>query len=649
MSSSQLRRQPLFYVAAVCVVMAGYFRFRGLGVAPFAVDEYYLARSIEGVLRSGAPSFMCGGLYMRGLLLQYSSAALELAGASSEYAPRFICTLCSLLCLPATFILGKRAKDPVVGLVAVILCALSVWEIEIARFGRMYAPFQAVFLWYTVFFLRYTVDGNKRAIWPMIALSVAGPLVWEGGGFLAVLNLVSLFLRRWPEKMRRGDWVYLISSIALLGLSYAFLALSDDFRFQGSPVDSWPPGYSLAQSATPADHVAALKLPLVALKQHRGWLAAAVLPLLAALLAVRRIWQFRDRRFLSLALLLTVGAALLHQLLLVFGVFSLLLLTRLLSWEEFSTRRLIPLYVLIGVASAFWMLFALATVDWQSLPVGSFLGRAALLGDQFLRFPDVIAVVVRPWARAVPHLGAALLVLVAASFVSAVRNRTTDCERVLLIVLLVLLLAAGAITPPREETRYVFFLYPVALIIAVAAIRRLMSLSAAGSTASVLTATAALAGFALTEDFQPQHLLHIDSPQETFRLRMTPAMEEHLIIRTDYRAVAHWLQQHKTDDTTVINGVHGLDHYYNGIDYFYVEENNPNFPTWSCRKGTVERWGNYPLLYTTEALAAKLSEKPKAYLVAFSYDQDQTLASLAALHPRVAMATGDVIIIELRT
>ena len=39
-----------------------------------------------------------------------------------------------------------------VGLIAVAVLALSVWEIEIGRFGRMYAPFQALFAWYIVFF-----------------------------------------------------------------------------------------------------------------------------------------------------------------------------------------------------------------------------------------------------------------------------------------------------------------------------------------------------------------------------------------------------------------------------------------------------------------------------------------------------------------
>jgi hypothetical protein len=39
---------------------------------------------------------------VRGIVLQYSSAALQAGGLTAEYAPRLICTLCSLLSIAAT-------------------------------------------------------------------------------------------------------------------------------------------------------------------------------------------------------------------------------------------------------------------------------------------------------------------------------------------------------------------------------------------------------------------------------------------------------------------------------------------------------------------------------------------------------------------
>src|SRR5580658_8727212 len=108
MSTSQGWRQPLFYLAVIALIVGIYARFKGLGTAPFAVDEYYLARSIEGILRTGLPSFECGGFYTRGLILQYSAAAIQSSGASGEFGPRIISALSSLACMPAVFLIGRR-------------------------------------------------------------------------------------------------------------------------------------------------------------------------------------------------------------------------------------------------------------------------------------------------------------------------------------------------------------------------------------------------------------------------------------------------------------------------------------------------------------------------------------------------------------
>lgn len=638
-------RHPLWYLALAATLAGIYWRFKGLGSAPLAVDEYYLARSIENVLRAGIPAYRCGGLYMRGIVLQYSAAALQYGGLTAEIAPRLISALCSLLALPAVFILGRRTHGRVVGLLAVTIIALSVWEIETARFGRMYAPFQAVFLWYLVFFLRYTVDREIKALWPMIVLSVLAPLVWEGGVFLPLINILSLFLQRWPDRLRRADWPYLVGCTVLLGLALWFVTA--DFR--GYNADSWPPGYSRSLSVAATDPVTTLRFPVSAVRQHLWWLAAAVVPLAVTLLALRWIWSLRSRRFLAAGLLAMLVAAAAHQFIAVAAIGLLLLLTRLISWEELFNRRALPIHIAVVLFALFWLAFAVAITDWRAIDVSSLSRRSAMLAYQFLRFPDFVGVVVRPWARAVPHLGAALLLLLVIAIFRAARHAAvSDNERVLVSVFLVLLLAASASHPPRQETRYVFFLYPLAIIIALSTIARAVALLAgARAAAAGVTSAIALGGFALSEDFQPRHLLHIDSPTETFRVGMTPDMQSHLVIREDYRSLAQWLQQHRSAHDLIINGVHGFDHYFPEIDYFYVEERDPNFADWTCRKGTVDRWSNYPLLYSVAGLAAKVAETQKAYLVAFSYDRDAILASLSAMHPQVVATNGDVMIIEL--
>ena len=204
------REQPwLFAITCAALLFGVYARFKGLGTWPLTADEYYVARSVQNILRTGIPVYECGGYYPRGLLMQYLTAGLQLGGLSPELAPRLIAALSSLAALPAVYILGKRVHGSRIGLLAVIILALSVWEVEIARFGRMYAPFQALFAWYLVYFLKYTIDRDHRALWPMLALSAVLPLVmtiWLGHGiglyliaFYAGSALQGFLMRRRPS------------------------------------------------------------------------------------------------------------------------------------------------------------------------------------------------------------------------------------------------------------------------------------------------------------------------------------------------------------------------------------------------------------------------------------------------------------------
>ena len=634
------------YPMAAAVVVGALARFWQLGHAPFAVDEYYLSQSITNILHHGVPAFDCGGYYVRGLLLQYLCAGLRAMGLSAELAPRLIAALCSIAALPAAWLVARRVHGPALAAVVVGVLALSVWEIEMARFGRMYAPFQAVFLWYTVYFCRYTVDRDAAALRPMLVLSLLGPLVWEGGIFLLLANLLPPLMQEPSGRIERRHWPYLAIWSAVILANFWFLKA--DFR--GVHDASLPADFTRAMTQHLIDPLSTLQAPLRRLPQSYGWLALGVALALLSLPALRWIWSLRRQPLLALGLLCALGAALLHQFLLCAAVLLLLLLFRyadraLLFGREARTFRWVLLAALL-----FWVAFGLATLPTDQLPIGSRAREWAMLAYQFMRYPDFIGVVVRPWAWAVPHLGAGLLLLCAFETVRVLRSAGgLDNERALLILLLVMLLAASASPAPRQETRYVFDLYPLMIILAVAALAH--ALEAWLTQPAALTgATAALAlgGFALSEDFSPHHLRYIDSDAETFRLGKPPGVQSHLVIRDDYRALAGWLHANAPAGAVLINGVHGLDHYFPSFNYFFVDESSPNFPDWSCRLGTVERWNNYPLLYSTDGLAAAIRSAPAAYLVDFGYDSESLLQSLAPLHPRIVASEGAIIVIELQ-
>lgn len=648
-SSSLTRRSLLLLLVAVGALGLGvYARFKGLGAAPLSVDEYYLTRSIDNVIRSGLPAFKCGGFYTRGLIQQYLSAGLRLEGMAPELAPRLIAALCSLLVLPAAYLLGRRVHGRTVGLLAVTVLALSVWEIEMARFGRMYAPFQALSAWYLVFFVRYVVDREARALWPMLALSLIGPLVWEGGALLALANFLPIFLRPDPEKRPSGsDWIYLGGAMVLFAAAYWFVTA--DFR--GYNAASWPASFSRAMVALPHDPMSALTLPLLRLPYHPWWAALAIVPLIGALVALRRIWAWRQRPLAAAGLLALLLAAMLQQFAAMLAIALLLLLMRLVHWRELFGKAATALLVAVLLCAAYWLAFGVATTDWHTAASTGLAKAIAAFAYPYLRYPDVVGVVLRPWARAVPLLGSGLLLLIGGAMWRQCRSEEPmTAERALQVVFLVLLLAASASNPPRQETRYVFFLYPLAIVIALTAIVRVSQFVLQRRPAALsLGVILGLGGFALSEDFQPHHLLHIDRPSELFRVGMRHDMQDYLEMRDDYRELSRWLQQHAVPGRDlVINGVHGLDYYDSHIDYFFADQHDPNFASWSCRQGSVERWGNYPLIYSMTSLKATIMSSQETYLVVFAPDSTQMLASLADLNPHIVWAQGYVDVIALQ-
>jgi hypothetical protein len=646
-TSISVTRRSLLLLVAAALVAGVYFRFRGLGAAPLSVDEYYLARSVDNVLRSGVPAFSCGGYYARGLLLQYLSAALRLAGLTPELAPRLVGALCGLLTLPAAYILGCRIRGPKVGLLAVIVLALSVWEIEMARFGRMYAPFQPICAWYLVFFLGYTVDRDTRALWPMWLLSLIAPLVWEGGVLLTMANLLPPFLQRSPGvPWSRADWIY-VSSAALAFAAACWFVTAD---FRGHALPTWPAGAHPARLAVPTDPLAALDLPLTRLPRHAGWIVLAGGPVIAMLYALRWLWGWRARPVVAAGLLSVLLAALLHQFLAVTALLLLMMMMRQITWEELFAKDAAPLHICIAVSALFWLAFGIATTDWHSPAAGTIPRALAAFVYQYLRYPDFVGVVVRPWARAVPLLGLGLGLLIGVGLLRLARSaEPRNAERVLSIAFVVLLLAASATHPPRQETRYVFFLYPLAVVLALTTLDRVARFALKPRRAAIAVPLLSLGGFAMSEDFQPHHLLNIDRPAEIFRTEMNPDMQAHLEIRNDYRDLARWLQQRVTPDRDlVINGVHGLDYYYPRINYFFVDQRNPDFPDWACRHGTVERWGNFPLIDSVDSLKSKIAASRYTYLIDFLGNDPGLLAALAQFEPRITWSQGFVAVVELR-
>src|SRR5579871_3251356 len=477
--------RSLLGVLLVALVFGLYGRFAGLGIWPFGVDEFYLSRSVDHILATGLPEFPCGGFYTRGLSYQYVVALLRLlSGLSPELSSRLVSAIASLAGLPAAYLIGRRVGGRTLGLLTLIVLCASVWEIEMGRFARMYAPFQSIFLWYVWFFLRYSLDHDKKALVPMIILSVLGALTWEGGLLLGVTNLLPALLNHDRGRLRAGAPLFLIGMVivfvALLAItrslpSFASASSSAASTLTASAASAAPaaPAASAstaAAAAGPASPLAPRGALLTDWSRYRGRVVWIVLflagPLALGVATLSWIWSLRSRWMAAVGACVALASALTHQFALCAIACALLLLTGLLTWPEIAQRAVRRFFLALAACLVFWIAFGLLTHTWHEIVFPGAVAsshRWLAVAQHLAGYPDVFGEIVRPWGRTLPLLStgsAVLLVILGVAAVRAPDDRMATA-RVILVVLLVLMLTVGASHPVRVETRYTFFLYPL--------------------------------------------------------------------------------------------------------------------------------------------------------------------------------------------
>jgi hypothetical protein len=630
----------LLLVLGLAAAAAGlYGRFKGIGIWPLGVDEFYISRSIDHVLQTGLPRFPCGNFYTRGLLYQYVVAGLRLLGWSPEFAGRFVAGIASLLVLPAAYRLGRRMEGSSAGWLAVIILLLSIWEIEMARFARMYTPFQAVFAWYLVAYLRYTVDRHAPALRWMVVLSVLGVLTWEGGALLGVANILAVLVMHKNGRLEAADW----RRLAGLGLLLVLLVLATrDLRgFAQAPPTAGAPE-SEPEHASKWLQLASVWL--APLWRHPGWCVGLLLPLPFLVPAARWIASYRDRWLAAASLCLALAAAAAHLFLVSGAVLLLMLLLRLADWRELSDRRSRHFWWAMGGFLLFWIVCTALSFAEQAAPgaSGHAAGMAAEVLHRVAGFPDVYDEIARPWGRTLPILSveiAAALLYLAWSRIRTAPPAGTDPAAVLLSVIIVLALAIGVTDTDRLETRYTFFLYPLLVVLGVCAVLevarraagRTPAAAGAGSRVvrAVITACVPLLCFGATEDFQPRHILEVDSAKVNFRIGMSAAQAAHYYPRNDVRGAARWLAEHAQPGDVVISGIPSLDQYDHRLDYFYLDEADDRYEAYVCPDNRTERWSNLPVLYTGEALKPIVASGRPVFAVLYASTEERLRAYAA--------------------
>jgi hypothetical protein len=117
----------------------------------------------------------------------------------------------------------------------------------------------------------------------------------------------------------------------------------------------------------------------------------------------------------------------------------------------------------------------------------------------------------------------------------------------------------------------------------------------------------------------------------------------HLIRQADSRGAAIWLESHaRPGQDLIVNATPGVDFYFQGFDFAYIDWTHQRFLAYACDRGRRERWGNQRLLYTAESLRNAVVFGPRGFIVA-NTEQARELrqGALRDLQARVAYESPD--------
>ena len=189
-------RKPIRTIALLALLLgltAGlYGRIDGFGLRPLAVDEYYFVQSVGFILDHGIPSYPSGGFYGRGPLLQYVTAAGTFVLGVNEFAFRFPSFLFSLGSILLAYAYGRRVMGRPAALALGLVLLVSSWQIEFARFARMYSAFQFVTLLFLIALDDAYVRGKMQRRYVPHLLVIIAILTHELGILLAPLLFLPL-------------------------------------------------------------------------------------------------------------------------------------------------------------------------------------------------------------------------------------------------------------------------------------------------------------------------------------------------------------------------------------------------------------------------------------------------------------------------
>lgn len=443
-----------------------WLRVRNLGALGLELDEGHQALAVRGILEHGLPRVPSGDLYSRGWPFLYLEAAAAAVLGLSEFALRLPGVLFGTASIGMIYLLGARVFSRGVGLLAAAIFTFSIWEIEFARYARMYTAFQFAYLIALYNFYRGYVEGERthQVLLPFAAAFAIS--LHALGVMLATLFVIPFLLRRYTVA-RPAALVLNAASIGIFWIGYTRLIRvmnPTDGDASNAVESALLPGEGfLRQVAAAAASVVRedFNIPPLGLVRELGRDAPMLLALAAALVLIAcgyLAWTARRAaeprlQVLLIAALVAVG---LHQFGLALAVVAAALF---LYWD-----RLVSLER--GLMLAWSAAVALLAAFWWAVASDARLAAADLeRAEAFFAYPVFYRYFLRWYWEGWPRLTIAVVVALGLLSYRAARGHGPGTCLFVAGAVLLPALATSFLRSPFYEARYTFHLYPVVVLI----------------------------------------------------------------------------------------------------------------------------------------------------------------------------------------
>lgn len=609
-----------FWCALLCLFAIGIgvlARFQGLGAWCLAVDEFYIAKSVELILQKGIPLYPEGGMYWRGLFFQYIEAVSAGVFGLNEYALRLPSVLFNLLTIPPLYLLGRKRIGNAGAFLLVAFFCVSIWEVEFARFARMYSMFQCAFIWFLYCYHEGFFLGRNRAILWSYAIASISIGIYEGAIFMACLLFLPIIFQgvSIANQLRYGIWA---SAILLLNVVVPKVVA---WLFPGYSGSEYPKGFVLTQEGG-----GPLLLPDISLWESvflRGdlWGAGYILLVLmgiglAYFFMKSSLWDWR-KKVIGLSLLV---AGFFH----LFGIVLSILLIAYLT-QNFDPKLVVRKtheanigLFLIGCLG-FWLAVGWLTATGHIVTPGvESLSLKKILAIVF-HYPRVMEEVGFLWFDVMPHFMMASCLFGMMVLWCSKNSTRFLADHFLLLVLVICFLILGGIYTFYNSTRYSFFLYPLILLLWFEG--ALAFKSWLEHTLSPNPLLNKISGFAvvllpfglllISEDFSFAHLRNIGNAEVNFRLNVSEDVAIHYYQREDVRGPAEFINETWKPGDLILNAVPSSSFYLTHANYIFYDEQSSLFRENSQHEGTKDRWGN-PILYDKDTVQQAVEESKGA-------------------------------------